>query len=160
LFVGNVCNGISEPSERAEADKWYLDLFKGGYGFETYEPDTVPTMVALEQRIRPTESAFDDFFVQVLKAPTKFTNAFAGRRQKGSQVGNWLQRDPDYDTPNPASYEERIEEFRQAYIAQTQLRKQAESRLETIVASRMDAQDRALMGGMLPKVFELDEEEM
>jgi hypothetical protein len=85
---------------------------QNGFGFETYEPDTVPTMIALEQRIRDTGNAFTNFNTQVLKMPTKYTEAFSGLRPKGASVGNWLERDPEYHTEAPASYQERIEAFR------------------------------------------------
>ena len=59
---------------------------QAGFGFETYEPDAVPTLIALEQRIRDTGNAFTNFNTHVLKMPTKYTNAFGGSRSKGSQV--------------------------------------------------------------------------
>ena len=69
-------------------------------------------MIALEQRIRDTGNAFTNFNTQVLKMPTKYTEAFSGLRPKGASVGNWLERDPEYHTEAPASYQERIEAFR------------------------------------------------
>ena len=69
-------------------------------------------MIALEQRIRDTGNAFTNFNTQVLKRPTKYTEAFSGMRPKGASVGNWLERDPEYHTEAPASYQERIEAFR------------------------------------------------
>lgn len=53
---------------------------------------------------------------QVLKMPTKFTEAFSGIRPKGAAVGNWLEYDSDYQTEAPASYTERIEAFRQGRV--------------------------------------------
>jgi hypothetical protein len=135
-----------------------MDFLSTGYGFETYEPDVVPTMVALEQRIRPTENAFTDFAVQVLKSPTKYTDAFSGMRKKGSQVGNWLLNDDDFMAPCPESYQRRMDEFRQAYIVQTQQRKEAEAKLDRMVVGRMDSQDKALMGGMKSLVMDFDQE--
>lgn len=52
----------------------------------------------------------------------------------------------EYNTVPPASYEERVEAFRTAYIKQSELRQEAESRLMTIVVNRMDIQDRVLKG--------------
>jgi hypothetical protein len=43
-------------------------------------------MVALEQRIRDTGNAFTNFNTQVLKMPTKYTEAFSGARPKGEEV--------------------------------------------------------------------------
>jgi hypothetical protein len=45
------------------------------------------------------------------------------------------------------SYDERVEEFRSAYITQSQLRQQAEARLTRMVRNRMDQQDKTLFGG-------------
>ena len=130
---------------------------QGGFGFETYEPDSVPTMVALEQRIRDTGNAFTNFNTQVLKRPTKYTEAFSGLRPKGETVGNWLERDSDYQTEAPASYQERVDAFRSAYITQSGLRQEAESRLMTIVVNRMDSQDRALKGSSFSNIQEYEE---
>ena len=123
LLVELLVDALSTAAEADVADKWYFDHFKGGnYGFETYEPDEVPTLIASEQRIRDTGNAFDNFNVQILRFPTKYTSAFSGARPKASAVGDWLRRDPEFESPNPASYEERIEMFKQAYIKQTTLR--------------------------------------
>jgi len=65
-------------------NKWYKDYLEQGYGFDTYEPDEIPSIIKAEQRLRETGNAFVDFAVQVLKAPIKFTNAFSGTRPKGT----------------------------------------------------------------------------
>ena len=72
-------------------------------------------------------------------------------------MGNWLERDSDYFTEPPASYQERIEAFRTAYITQSGLRAEAESRLMTIVVNRMDSQDRALKGSSFSNIQEYEE---
>ena len=74
--------------------------------------------------------------------PTYTADAFSGSRPKGSEVDNWLQLDRDWDAPQPRSFEERVDQFRDAYIMQTQLRKAAESRLMRMVRNRMDSQDK------------------
>ena len=38
------------------------------YGFETYEPDVVPTLVEREMRLRDTGNAFSNFGVEVVQA--------------------------------------------------------------------------------------------
>lgn len=102
-------------------------------------------------------NAFTNFNTQVLKMPTKYTEAFSGNRPKGSAVDNWLERDTDYFTETPASYQERIEAFRSAYITQTELRQVAESKLTTVVVNRMDSQDRALKRASFSNVQEYEE---
>ena len=74
-----------------------------------------------------------------------------------NQVGNWLERDSDYQTEAPASYQERINAFRNAYVTQSTLRQEAESRLMTIVGNRMDSQDRALKGSTFSNIQEYEE---
>lgn len=93
LYLQNLNRILCEKTEWDNMDKWYTDLLENGFGFETYEPDVVPTMVALEQRIRDTGNAFTNFNTQVLKMPTKYTEAFSGARPKGADVDNWLERD-------------------------------------------------------------------
>ena len=56
--------------------------------------------------------------------------------------------DPDWRSPQPESYEARIEQFRNAYVKQTQLRKEAEAKLDAAVVSRMDMQDMLLSGAI------------
>lgn len=114
-------------------------------------------MLESEQRIRETGNAFDDFAVQVLKLPTKYTAAFSGDRPKGAAVGNWLDRDPDMKAPVAADDRERFEMFRKAYMMQSQLRKEAEQKLNRMILNRMDTQDRILGGNS--KVMELGEAE-
>ena len=74
--------------------------------------------------------------------PFYLIDAFSGGRPKGSEVGNWLQLDRDWDVPQPRSFEERVDQFRDAYIMQTELRKAAETRLMRMVRNRMDSQDK------------------
>lgn len=164
LFVESVIENVNTVSENDVEAKWYTALFAGAdYGFDTYEPDELPTLLAVEQRFRDTGSAFDNFNVQILKAPTKYTPAFAGGRPKGQTVGNWLERDSEWTTENPASYEERIEKFKEAYVSQSQARQEAESRLMRLVVNRMDSQDRAIMGsqgaGFVSRVLSVDDDE-
>lgn len=135
---------ISTEEERESYDRWYIEYARDGFRFETYEPDSVPKLIQYEQRIRETGNAFDDFVVGVLKGPTKYTQAFSGSRPRAEQKGNWLDRDEDWGRENPDSYEKRIEEFRKAYMEQTTLRKEAESKLNRMVRDRMDSQDRLL----------------
>jgi len=146
LFVQSIHRALCTEKEELEVDRWYFDYVSDGYKFETYEPDEVPTLIKFEQRLRDTGNAFSNFAVEVLKAPTKFTEAFSGARPKASQVGDWLKNDPDWTTPQPAAYEERVEKFREAYISLTEERKAAESKLTDLVRNRMDAQDRLIYG--------------
>ena len=85
---------------------WYNRyLSDDKYGFETYEPDEVPTLIQAEQRIRNTGNAFTDFAVQVLRMPIKYTDALAGKRKKASEVGDWLFANDketwDAEVPDP-----------------------------------------------------------
>lgn len=139
---------LCEPQDLFETDKWYMDFFENGYGFETYEPDPddVPTIIRAEQRIRDTGNAFSNFQMEVLGGPTKFTDAFSGKRPRASEVGKWLERDPDYLTKLPQSYEERIRDFQAAYAEQLRLRSVAEGTLEGLVNDRLTVQDRILRG--------------
>eukprot|EP01041_Mallomonas_annulata_P008592 gene8592-17721_t len=138
-------------TDALKQDKWYLDFLANGYGFETYEPDVVPTLVKAEQRIRDTGNAFETFQVDILKSPTKYTPAFSGGRPKGNDVGNWLERDPDWNATGVVeSYEQRIEEFRQAYIKQTNLRLAAEERMNGMIGKKLDDQDKILGKRKLP----------
>ena len=47
-------------------------------------------------------------------------------------------------TKEPESYEARIEEFRKAYIEQTQLRVDAEGKMADMIENLMDSQDAAI----------------
>ena len=84
-------------------------------------------MIKSQQRMRDTGSAFDNFVVQVLKGKTKYANALSGARPKGKDKGNWLKEDEDWNVPQPASIEERVEGFKAAYVKQTESRKLEES---------------------------------
>ena len=92
LYVQTLHRALCTQPEYSQTNKWYTDLFIDGPGFETYEPDEVPLMVNLEQRVRDTGNAFDNFNAQILKLGTKYTEAFTGQRPKASKVGNWLER--------------------------------------------------------------------
>lgn len=81
----------------------------------------------------------------MLNLPTQYSNAFSGRRPKASQVGDWLALDPEFESPQPETFEERIEQFRAAYMVQTDLRKAAEAQLDREIVSTMDRQD-AIIG--------------
>lgn len=125
-----------------DAHAWYAKfLGSEGHDFETYEPDEIPALVKIEQRLRDTGNAFSDFFVQVLKGKTKYTDAFSGSRPKGETVGNWLEADPDWTTEQYDSYEERLEKFREAYMKLTTERMEAEGALGAMVGSRVLAMD-------------------
>jgi hypothetical protein len=119
---------LCTPDEAEGIDKWYVDYIDrtDEYDFETYEPDVLPSLIEEEQRIRETGNAFVDFARDVFKIPTVYTEAFSGARPRGSSVGNWLERDPNWVCPKANSYLEIIESFRQAFITQTELRKQEE----------------------------------
>ena len=158
LRVRQIFESLCSEEEIAQTDKWYKDYFANGYGFETYEPDVVPTLIRTQARFRETKNAFVDFGVQVLQMGTKYSNAFSGSRPKGAEVGNWLERDPDWFSKLPATYEERILEFKKAYMQQTQERKQAEGILEGTVSDRMAVQDREL-GRKLDLVMQFNDEE-
>jgi len=144
LLVQQIHRSLCSEEDLRNTDKWYFDFVADGYKFATYEPDEVPALLRYEQRLRDTGNAFSNFAVEVLKGPTKYTESFSGRRPKASQVGDWLRDDPDFVVPQPAAYEERVEQFRDAYIAQTEERKKAESRLTMLVRNRMDQQDKVL----------------
>lgn len=137
---------ICEKKEYDAYDKWFTDFAATGYNFNTYEPDEIPTLVKIEQRIRDTRNAFTDFAVQVLKRPTAYTEAFSGARPKGGSVGNWLDLDPDWAIDVPESQSERLEYFREAYIEQCRLREEAEMKLGRMVDKRIDKQDKAIFG--------------
>ena len=144
LVTRTLLEMLSTSEELQGLDKWFIDRRGDSWKFDTYEPDEIPTMVRIEQRMRDTGNAFKDFAVQVLKGPTYYTDAFNGKRHKASSVGDWFYDDDELMTPEPASYEERIEEFRKAYIEQTQARMDAESKLAEMVENTMDAQDKAI----------------
>lgn len=84
----------------------------------------------------------------MLNLPTQYSNAFSGRRPKASQVGDWLGLDSEFESPQPETYEDRIEQFRSAYMVQTDLRKAAEASLDRKIVSAMDKQDAILSGGL------------
>lgn len=153
-----------EPEAADVACDWYHRFIgESNYGFETYEPDEVPSIVQYEQRIRDTGSAFTDFAVQVLQFPTKYTDSLSGQRKKAAEVGDWLvarDRDnwdnkvsrvhpracplPPDPNPNPdpsqvaLNQEERLEEFRRAYMEQTRLRKEAEGQVSPPVVPQSE----------------------
>lgn len=158
LRVRRIFETLCTEEEIALTDKWYKDYFANGYGFETYEPDVVPTLIRTQARFRETKNAFVDFGVQILQMGTKYSNAFSGSRPKGSEVGNWLERDPEWFSKTPSTYEERILEFKQAYMKQTQERKKAEGVLDGIVIDRMAVQDREL-GRKLDLVMQFNDED-
>ena len=76
--------------ELKDIDKWFFDYMDvdreggggKGYGFETYEPDEVPTLIQYEQRIRDTGNAFKNFAVEIFKAPTQYTGRIDGWMDK------------------------------------------------------------------------------
>ena len=144
LVTRTLLEMLSSEDELQALDRWHLQRRGDSWAFDTYEPDDIPTMVCIEQRMRDTGSAFKDFAVQVLKMPTYYTDAFSGKRPKASTVGDWFFDDDEVMTPEPSSFEERIDEFRKAYIEQSQLRQDAESKLADMIENKMDAQDKAV----------------
>jgi len=150
LQVRVLLETLNTDIENQNLDKWYTDYHGSGWRFDTYEPDHIPTMVRIEQRMRDTGNAFKNFAVQVLKGPTFYTNAFSGKRPKASNVGNWFYDDDGLNSDMPESYEERVENFRKAYIEQTRLRTEAEGRLLDMIENRMDMQDKAIQRLMEP----------
>jgi hypothetical protein len=126
-------------------DAWYnAFLDDKRYDFETYQPDEIPTLIEYEQRLRDTGNAFANFAVEVLQMPTFYTESFSGKRKKAKQVGDWLYLDPDLSVPMPASDQEKVDRFRDAYMEQTRLRKAAEAKLGGVQGNAMEAQDRML----------------
>jgi hypothetical protein len=105
--------------------------------FQTYEAAEVPVMLKSEQRMRDTGNAFSNFMVQVMKGPTKYSQALSGGRPKADDpdMKNWLYNDEGWNTVNPASMEERMEIFTEAYQKQTEARKQEQS-IEIFAASK------------------------
>jgi hypothetical protein len=150
---------LCDSNELEQMDKWYKDFVNKGYDFETYEPDEVPTLIAAEQRIRETGNAFVDFAVQVMKMPTKYTEAFSGKRKKGREVDNWLDLDTDISHTGPESLVDKMQEFRKAYMKQSELRKEAEMKLTRMVINRMDSQDNFFSGKFEQQIMELNDEE-
>ena len=142
--IREVYEALCTPEELKNTEKWYDDMMADGPGFETYEPDEVDMIIEVAQRIRDTGNAFDNFFVGVLKGPTKYTEAFAGQRPKASEVGDWLERDPDFLYRANGTYQERMNQFRDAYITQTKLRLKAEEKMDKVINSRLDEQDKML----------------
>ena len=158
LRVQKLYMSLCDSNELEQMDKWYKDFVRKGYDFETYEPDDVPSLIAAEQRIRETGNAFVDFAVQVMKMPTKYTEAFSGKRKKGNMVDNWLELDTDISYSGPESQVERMQEFRQAYMKQSDLRKEAEMKLTRMVINRMDSQDNFFSGKFEQQIMELNDE--
>ena len=128
LMVNAIHELLCDPAELQARDKWYADFREDPRSqFQTYETDEIPMMIKSEQRLRDTGNAFDNFLVQVLKQRTKYSDALGGSRPKGGDVGNWLERDPDWKVSQPASVEERVNNFKTAYIKQTENRKLEEN---------------------------------
>lgn len=128
LMVNVIHELLCDGAEIMARDKWYAEFKEGPKSqFQTYETNEIPMMIKSEQRLRDTGNAFDNFLVQVLKQRTKYSEALSGQRAKGADVGNWLERDPDWQIPQPASVEERIDNFKEAYVKQTEKRKLEES---------------------------------
>jgi hypothetical protein len=127
-------------------DAWYnAFLDDTRYDFETYEPDEIPKLIQLQQRLRDTGNAFTNFAVEVLQMPTFYTASFSGKRKKAKQVGDWLNLDPDLSVPQAKSDQEKVDSFRDAYIEQTRLRKAEEAKLlGGDPGNAMEAQDRML----------------
>jgi len=139
---------LSEPQEWVSAHRWFAAFSTSQtYSFETYEPDSIPLLVEAEQRLRDPGNAFARFDVEVLDGPTRYSPALAGGRRKGKALDNWLERDSDFGSEVARSPEERLEQFRKAFVEQCELRKAAESRLTRMVANRLDQQERVLYGG-------------
>lgn len=135
---------LCDKEELKAMDKWFFDYKEKGYGFQTYEPNEVPKLIQYQQRIRDTGNAFNNFAVDVMKMPTKYSESLSGKRPKGDQVDNWLEKDPEWSPKIAQSYDERMDEFRSAYITQTELRKEAESRLTKMIGNRMAVQEKVL----------------
>lgn len=128
LMVNVIHELLCDGTEMKARDKWYADFKESPKAqFQTYETDEIPMMIKSEQRLRDTGSAFDNFLVQVLKQRTKYADALGGQRPKGADVGNWLERDPDWSVKQPGSVDERIDNFKAAYVKQTEKRKLEES---------------------------------
>jgi predicted metal-dependent HD superfamily phosphohydrolase len=129
LMVNKLHEILCDKGELQARDKWYGDFREKDprAQFETYETDEIPMMIKSDQRMRDTGNAFENFVVQVLKGKTKYSNALSGSRAKGAAVGNWLERDPDWNLRQPSSIEERVENFKEAYMKQTESRKLEES---------------------------------
>lgn len=144
--VQEIYRKICNEEELAKMDQWYFTYKEKGYGFDTYEPNEIPKIVQYEQRIRDTGNAFSNFAVDIMKMPTKYTDALSNKRPTGNNVDNWLQRDPDHGVEAADSYEKRMAEFRAAYITQTELRKEAETRMTQMIRDRMAFQDKVLYG--------------
>ena len=106
----------------------YIITYFAFYDFLSLQPNEVPKLIQYQQRIRDTGNAFNNFAVDVMKMPTKYSESLSGKRPKGDQVDNWLEKDPEWSPKIAQSYDERMDEFRSAYITQTELRKEAESR--------------------------------
>ena len=155
LVTRTVLDIISTEEEKQAYELWYRKFYEnGGFDFETYEPDNVPTIIKTEQRMRETGNAFKDFAVQVLKAPTFYTNAFSGARKKANEVGNWFMRDEEILSREPESYEERVEEFRKAYVEQSRLRMEADDKLDAAINGKLDDQDSKVRGSRVIEVFD------
>ena len=118
--------------------QWYSEHMNSAEAdFQTYEAVNVPVMLKSEQRMRDTGNAFSNFMVQVMKGPTKYSQALSGSRPKGDDpnIQNWLYNDEGWNTVNPASMEERMEMFTEAYQKQTQARKEEQS-IEIFASSK------------------------
>lgn len=115
---------LCSDEEAEETDRWYADYIeRTDYGFETYEPDTVPSLVQLELRTQETSSSVQNFAKDLgVAVPT--TPAFAGLRPKSSEVGDWLSNDPAWDEFPYRNIVEVAEDFRAAYIKQVEARKE------------------------------------
>mmetsp|Transcript_15263 Transcript_15263/g.20914 ORF Transcript_15263/g.20914 Transcript_15263/m.20914 type:complete len:691 (+) Transcript_15263:1-2073(+) len=159
MEVQSLFRKLCSDDEWLRADRWFADFSAGGrYDFETYEPDSIPVIIDAEQRLRDPGDAFSKFDVEVLDGRTRYTPALSGQRKKGAELGNWLERDPDFGTEVARSPEERLEQFRKAFVEQSELRKQAESRLDRMIGNRLDQQERILYGGRFKSPVDDDAE--
>lgn len=150
---------ILTDKEKVAYRKWYDDLKTPGkgWGFQTYQVDTIPGFVEYEQRVTKSENEFDNFAIETLNMPTKFDTAFSGVRPKASDVGNWLEIDPEYTVKAPQEVMEKFAQFRNAYMVQCAARKEAEMELVGFVSKRMEFQDSALLGEWGQRVLEIND---
>lgn len=148
LRVRTVFENLCDDEELACVDKWFLDMRNKGYSFETYEPDTIPTIINSQESIRDTGNAFLNFAMEVLGTGTIYSDPFSGQRPKASDpaMNNWLEKDPIWNKPGITSYEQCLAKFREAYVMQSKLRKEAEDKLNTMVWNRMENQDKYFLG--------------
>lgn len=121
----------------AKEDQWYKDFSRDSINFETYEPDRVPPLIAMEQRLGGTGNAFIDFTMNVMQGDTVYGPAFNGKRKKAAEMEDWLKRDINWNPPTATNEEGKIQFFREAFMRLTEARKEHEAKTGRVVMKNL-----------------------